>query len=130
MYTVYIKLDNKNNLRAIDSSALLGDVTGWIPIDEGDTSRHMHAQTEYLPGHLIDDERGIKRYKIAIDPQEEDGHFHTYELDGVTYGIYERTQEEMDADYVPYVKQPDAKDIEIAELKEQVAALSAAMLNM
>lgn len=126
MYTVYIKLDSKSCIEAIDSNALIGDAANWVPIDEGDTSRHMHAQTEYLPGAIVDDERGIKHYRVGAYPQEGDGHFHTYERNGVAFGIYERTAEEMDADYAARHAPPPTDAERISALEAQLAAYEAA----
>lgn len=110
-YIVYVKTDEQNRITAINSSAFILDPSGWVETDSGFGDKYHHAQGNYFDKPIMD-ERGIWRYKLENGKP------------------VERTQEEMDADYVPYVKQPDAKDIEIAELKEQVAALSAAMLNM
>lgn len=52
----------------------------------------MHAQGNYLPGPVTD-ERGIPRYKL---------------VDGE---VVERTQEEMDADYVPPMVKPSAEEL-------------------
>ena len=81
-YIVYIKTDNTNRITAIDSSAFLSDTTGWTEIDSGFGDKYHHAQGNYLPGPLYD-ERCICRYKM------------------VNGKPVERTQEEMDADYVP-----------------------------
>ena len=81
-YIVYIKTDNTNRITAIDSSAFLSDTTGWTEIDSGYGDKYHHAQGNYFPQPLYD-ERGICRYKL---------------VDGKPV---ERTQEEMDADYVP-----------------------------
>lgn len=84
-HTVLIKLDGKNRITDINSSAFLLDTTGWTQIDEGTGDRFHHAQGNYFPAPLYD-ERGIPRY--------------TYVPDGLPRWR-ERTKEEMDADYVP-----------------------------
>lgn len=81
-YIVYIKTDDTNRITAIDSSAFLSDTTGWTEIDSGFGDKYHHAQGNYFPQPLYD-ERGICRYKL---------------VDGKPV---ERTQEEIDADYVP-----------------------------
>ena len=92
-YIVYVKVDESNRVTSINSSAFLTDVTGWTGIDSGYGDKYHHAQGNYLPGPLYD-ERGICRYKL---------------VNGRTV---ERTQEEMDADYVPpEVKPTDAERI-------------------
>ena len=81
-YIVYIKTDDTNRITAINSSAFLTDTTGWVQIDSGYGDRFHHAQGNYFPQPLYD-ERGICCYKL---------------VDGKPM---ERTQVEMDADYVP-----------------------------
>lgn len=110
-YIVYAKLDEENRITSINSSAFLRETDGWTEIDSGYGDKYHHAQGNYLPGPLMD-ERGIYRYKLA---------------DGKAV---ERTQEEMDADYVPpEVKPTDAERISKLEsekklLTAQVQALS------
>lgn len=111
MFIVYVKTDDSSYITAVNSSAFLHDTTGWVQIDSGFGDRFHHAQGNYLPGPLTD-ERGIYRYKLA---------------DGKAV---ERTQEEMDADYVPpEVKPTDAERISQLEsekklLTAQLKALS------
>ena len=118
-YIVYIKPDEQNRIKAVNSSAFLTDTDGWIEIDRGFTDAHHHAQGNYFPKPIYD-ERGIMRYMtahIADDPDREA--YHVYERNGEDWGIYERTQAEMDADYIPPVPQPDPTG--------RIAALEAAM---
>lgn len=79
-YIVYVRTDDADCVTAINSSAFLPDMTGWVQIDRGYSMRHHHAQGNYLPKSLYDD-RGICRYKL---------------VDGE---VQERTEEEMDADF-------------------------------
>ena len=81
-YIVYVKVDESNRIAAINSSAFLADITGWTEIDSGYGDKYHHAQGNYFDKPLCD-ERGICRYKL------------------VNGRPVERTQEEMDADYVP-----------------------------
>lgn len=110
-YIVYVKLDEENRITGANSSAFLRDITGWIEIDQGFGDKYHHAQGNYFPQPIMDD-RGIYRYKL---------------VDGKPV---ERTQEEMDADYVPpEVKPTDAERISQLEsekklLTAQVQALS------
>lgn len=110
-YIVYVKVDESNRVTSINSSAFLADVTGWTEIDSGYGDKYHHAQGNYFDKPLYD-ERGICRYKL---------------VDGKAV---ERTQEEMDADYVPpEVKPTDAERISKLEsekklLTAQVQALS------
>ena len=110
-YIVYVKVDESNRVTSINSSAFLADVTGWTEIDSGYGDKYHHAQGNYFDKPLCD-ERGICRYKL------------------VNGRPVERTQEEMDADYVPpEVKPTDAERILQLEsekklLTAQVQALS------
>lgn len=63
-YTVYAKTDDRNVITTINSSAFLTDTTGWIEIDEGGGDIYHHAQNNYLPAGLTD-ENGIFNYKLA-----------------------------------------------------------------
>ena len=110
-YIVYVKLDEENRITSVNSSAFLRETDGWTEIDSGFGDRYHHAQGNYFPQPIMD-ERGIYRYKL---------------VDGKAV---ERTQEEMDADYVPpEVKPTDAERISQLEsekklLTAQVQALS------
>lgn len=76
---VYIKTDQENRVTAVNSEIFLSDVSGWAEIDSGDGDRFAHANGNYLPKPLTD-ENGVYRYKYA---------------DGI---VSERTAEEMAAD--------------------------------
>lgn len=110
-YIVYVHTDDAGRITAINSSAFLPDANGWLEIDSGYGDKYHHAQGNYFDKPLCD-ERGIYRYKL---------------VDGKPV---ERTQEEMDADYVPpEVKPTDAERISQLEsekklLTAQVQALS------
>lgn len=110
-YIVYVRTDDADRVTSINSSAFLADVTGWTEIDSGYGDKYHHAQGNYFDKPLCD-ERGIYRYKL------------------VNGRPVERTQEEMDADYVPpEVKPTDTERILQLEsekklLTAQVQALS------
>ena len=110
-YIVYVKADETSHIIAVNSSAFLHDTPGWVQIDSGYGDRFHHAQGNYFPKPIMDD-RGICRYKL------------------VNGRPVERTQEEMDTDYVPpEVKPTDAERILKLEsekklLTAQVQALS------
>ena len=110
-YIVYVRTDDAGRITSINSSAFLPSPNGWTEIDSGYGDKYHHAQGNYFPQPIID-ERGICRYKL---------------VDGKPV---ERTQEEMDADYVPpEVKPTDAERISQLEsekklLTAQVQALS------
>ena len=63
-YTVYAKTDNRNVITAINSSAFLTNTTDWTEIDEGSGDKYHHAQNNYLPDRLMD-ENGIFNYKLT-----------------------------------------------------------------
>ena len=86
-YKVLVRVDADGRVVAINSSAFVTDMGGWVEIDSGFSDRHHHAQGNYLPLPLMD-ERGVYRYKL---------------VDGK---VVERTQEEMNADYVPPEQKP------------------------
>lgn len=90
-YIVYVKLDEENRITSVNSSAFLRETDGWTEIDSGFGDRYHHAQGNYFHQPVTDD-RGIYRYKL---------------VDGKPV---ERTQEEMDADYVPTDKTPTQLD--------------------
>ena len=110
-YIVYAKPDDANRITAVNSSAFLRDTDGWEEIDRGYGDKYHHAQGNYFSQPIIDN-RGIYRYKL------------------VNGKPVERTQKEMDADYVPpEVKPTDAERILQLEsekklLTAQVQALS------
>lgn len=98
-YIVYVRIDDMNRIISINSSAFLTDTSGWIEIDRGFGDKYHHAQGNYLPMPLYED-RGIPRYKLVESKP------------------VERTQEEIDADYVEPVPQPSETDIALVELAE------------
>ena len=102
---VYVRTDENGRIYAVNSSAFIFNTNGWVKIDEGYGDKYHHAQGNYLPKHIID-ERGIYRYKL------EDGK------------PVERTQEEMDADYVPPMPQPSAEE-RMTEIESALIELAA-----
>lgn len=96
-YTVYIQIDDASRIVAINSSAFLPSIEGWIEIDRGLGDKYHHAQGNYFPKPIYE-ERGIPVYKY---------------IDGK---VLERTQEEIDADYHEPVPQPGETDIALVEL--------------
>lgn len=59
---VFIKTDNKNRITAVNSEIFISDFSGWTEIDRGDGDKFAHAQGNYLPKSLTD-ENGVYRYK-------------------------------------------------------------------
>ena len=103
---VFIKTDSKNRVTAIDSEIFISDTSGWVEIDRGDGDKFAHAQGNYLPKSLTD-ENCVYRYK--------------YE-NGV---ISERSEDEMAADMpVPAPVPPSNEELAaaIAELAEVICS--------
>ena len=106
-YIVYVKTDDANRITAVNSSAFLHDTDGWTEFDSGYGDKYHHAQGNYFPTPIMD-MRGICRYKL------EDGK------------PVERTQEEMDADYVPHIQKPTQEE-RIVALEEENKQLKEAL---
>ena len=98
---VFIKTDEKNRVTAISSEIFIFDTTGWTEIDRGEGDRYVHAQGNYFPKPLMD-ENGVYRYKYA---------------DGI---VSERTAEEMAADICKPLPAPPTN----AELAAAIAELA------
>ena len=98
---VFVKTDHENRVTAINSEIFISDTTGWTEIDRGDGDRYVHAQGNYLPKPLTD-ENGVYRYKYA---------------DGI---VSERTAEEMAGDIPAPVPAPPTN----AELAAAIAELA------
>lgn len=101
---VYIKIDSENRVTAVKSEIFISDTSGWAEIDNGDGVRFVHAQGNYLP-KPITDENGVYRFKF------ENG------------AICERSEGEMAADMpVPEPTPPTNAELAaaIAELAEVI----------
>lgn len=83
-YIVYAKIDEKNRITDINSSAFILDISEWTEIDSGEGDRFHHAQGNYFPKPLTD-ENGVYRYKYA---------------DGI---VSERTAEEIEMELFPSI---------------------------
>ena len=106
IYIVYIRIDDANRVTEVNSSAFISDCSGWIEIDRGDGDRHHHAQGNYLP-KPVTDENGVYRYKF------ENGE------------ISERSADEMAADMpAPAPVPPTNEELAaaIAELAEVICS--------
>lgn len=125
-YIVYVKLDDQNRITAVNSSAFLGDTDGWAEIDSGYGDKYHHAQGNYFDKPIMDD-RGIWRYRAVPNGDAPDRiTIVEFVMGGVTYIIYERTVEEMDADYAALPPPPPSDKERIAALEAQLAAYEAA----
>ena len=101
---VYIKIDSENRVTAVKSEVFISDTSGWVEIDNGDGVRFVHAQGNYLPKDITD-ENGVYRFKF------ENG------------AICERSEGEMAADMpVPEPTPPTNAELAaaIAELAEVI----------
>lgn len=101
---VYIKIDSENRVTAVKSEVFISDTSGWVEIDNGDGDRFTHAQGNYLPKDITD-ENGVYRFKF------ENG------------AICERSEGEMAADMpVPEPTPPTNAELAaaIAELAEVI----------
>lgn len=114
MNTVYIKPDSDGRILDVTSDAFLPDPAGWRAVDRGSGDRFRHAQGNYLPEDLR--LMGICRWMTAPETQEREA-FVLYEHEGACYGIYRRTESEMEADR--------AGETQPAGLGERVARLEA-----
>ena len=103
---VFIKTDSQDRITAVNSEIFISDLSGWTEIDSGDGDRFVHAQGNYLPKSVIDD-NGIFRYKY---------------VDGA---IYERSADEMAADMPEDTPVPPSN----AELAAAIAELAGVIMS-
>lgn len=93
-YSVYVKLDESNNIIAVSSSAFVDESWG-TKIDQGtDSLKHKHAQGNYLekPVFTID---GIPQYKLVENKP------------------VERSEEEINKDKMPIIKESKITELRI-----------------
>lgn len=103
---VFIKTDSKNRITAVDSEIFISDTSGWVEIDNGDGDKFAHAQGNYFPKPIMD-ENGIYRYKF------ENGE------------ISERSADEMAADMPEDTPTPPTN----AELAAAIAELAEVIMG-
>lgn len=63
-YIVYGKPNSDGYITAVNSSAFLPDLTGWVEIDRGYGDKYHHAQGNYFPLPIMTD-GGAYRYKLV-----------------------------------------------------------------
>lgn len=120
-YIVYVKTDDAKRITAVNSSAFLPDTDGWTEIDGGYGDKYHHAQGNYFDNPIMD-MRGIFRYRSYKFVDAPAGEIIArFFKDGEEYVILERTQEDMDADYVPPAHKPSDAE-RIAKLEEKLKA--------
>lgn len=115
-YIVYIKLNENHFITAVNSSTFITDPENWVAIDEGFGDKYRHAQGNYFPKPIMDN-RGLYRYVMEESTYDiyadERPLIHQFGNEDKTrdFSIYERTQAEMDADYVEPTHIPSQLDI-------------------
>ena len=103
---VFMKTDSKNRITDINSEIFISDVSGWTEIDNGDGDKFAHAQGNYFPKPVMD-ENGVYRYKY------ENG------------AVCERSSDEMAADMPEPAPVPPTNEelaAAIAELAEVICS--------
>lgn len=63
-YIVYVKTNSNSHVTAVNSSAFLIDITGWVEIDRGYGDKYHHAQGNYFDKPIVSD-GGAYRYKLV-----------------------------------------------------------------
>ena len=61
---VYVKMNNKNEIVKINSSAFIKDTTGWIEIDRGYGYNYRLAENNYLDKPLMNED-GSYNYRLV-----------------------------------------------------------------
>lgn len=109
---VYVQTNENGHITAIGSDFFLPGIAGWQRIDEGFGERYDHAQGQYLPLPVYDEE----------------GHAN-WKLEGGKPSL--RTDAEKAADVQPDAKvpfEPDADDIARLEMRMEAFDQSLDML--
>ena len=106
---VYIQIDINKTVTAINSSIFLQDTTDWIEIDEGNSDKYAHAQSQYLEKGLMD-KKGRFNYKYDA-------------------GIVELTEAEKEILFPPASPQPTEIDLMKQELVNVQEALDFIVMN-
>lgn len=63
-YIVYVKPDSNGYITAVNSSAFLTDITGWVEIDSGYGDKYHHAQGNYFKKPIMT-MGGAYQYKLV-----------------------------------------------------------------
>lgn len=108
-YSVYVQTDVTGRIVAVNSDAFLSSTDGWAKIAEGCGDKHHHAQGNFFPLPLTD-ENGVFRYKL------ENGQ------------PVERTEEEMEADIVP-AQETRSQEERLAAIEGMVEMLLSGVTN-
>lgn len=104
MNKVYVKVDDAGRITAVNSDEFLSSLEGWIEIDGGYGDKYRLAQNNYFSNPLSDD-RGLFNYKLVDGKPQQ------------------RTEAEIEADYVPPVVLPTQQE-RIEELEMALIELA------
>lgn len=63
-YIIYVKINSKGYITAVNSSAFLTDTADWVEIDSGYGDKYHHAQGNYFPESIMT-MGGAYRYKLV-----------------------------------------------------------------
>lgn len=108
-YIVYVRTDERGVITDINSSAFV-DGEGWTEIDRGDGIRYHHAQGNYLPA-VLKDEDEVFNFKLG------DGH------------VEERTETEKESDRPAALPTGQSLESRVTELEMAFDALMAGETN-
>ena len=102
---VYVKIDENNVIKDINSSIFLSSTEGYICIDEGNGDKYSHAQGNYLSKTLTDS-KGRYNYKYVENK------------------VVELTEEEKESLYPKQEPQPTEAELLKQQLLETQAQLA------
>ena len=60
--SVYVRVNENNEIVEVNSNIFIKDLTGWIKIDEGFGDKYAHAQSQYFDKPLINED-GMYSFK-------------------------------------------------------------------
>ena len=63
-FKVYTKINGAGYITAVNSSAFLSDLAGWMEVDQGEGDKYHHAQGNYFPLPLMTS-GGAYHYKLV-----------------------------------------------------------------
>lgn len=112
-YLVYVKTLENGYISAVNSSAFLIDIDGWINVDEGSGDKYYHAQGNYFPKPIYT-ELGAYRYKF---------------VNGVVQELSEAEIAEQEAVIIAAITPPQSMEARVAELEEALAMLLSGVIE-
>ena len=85
-YKVYIRINDKNDIIAVDSSAFIEDFDGWIEIDCGAGDKFHHAQGNYFEKPLCNAQRVcLYKYENGMAVPKSDEEVSSETQDAIQY---------------------------------------------